>query len=171
MPLPLTRSQSDIDGDRAKQQSENAAQDQGACCQFRACFGGRDKGLKMLGASLARGSSVYVKTTVYCRAGIRFNRTMTIRKLLAYAAIYFFWGASFLAIRQVVAVTPPFFAASFRFLCAGAILYAYSRWKGMPQPSKRQWIGARLCLAWSCLPATMAAFSGRRRRFLPAWQR
>lgn len=64
---------------------------------------------------------------------------MGIRKLLAYAAIYFFWGASFLAIRQVVAVTPPFFAACVRFLCAGAILYGYSRWKGMPQPNGRQW--------------------------------
>jgi drug/metabolite transporter (DMT)-like permease len=63
---------------------------------------------------------------------------MAIRKLLAYAAIYFFWGASFLAIRQVVAVTPPFFAACFRFLCAGAILYGYSRWRGMPQPNRRQ---------------------------------
>ncbi len=37
---------------------------------------------------------------------------MAIRKLLAYAAIYFLWGGSFLAIRQVVAVSPPFFAAS-----------------------------------------------------------
>jgi drug/metabolite transporter (DMT)-like permease len=61
-----------------------------------------------------------------------------MRKLLAYSAIYFLWGASFLAIRQVVAVTPPFFAASFRFLCAGGILYAYSRWQGAPQPDRRQ---------------------------------
>lgn len=63
-----------------------------------------------------------------------------MRKLLAYAAIYFLWGASFLAIRQVVAVTPPFFAAAFRFLCAGSILYGYSWAKGMPQPTRRQWI-------------------------------
>jgi drug/metabolite transporter (DMT)-like permease len=61
-----------------------------------------------------------------------------MRKLLAYAAIYLFWGASFLGIREVVAVAPPFFAAGFRFLCAGAILYAYSCWKGIPQPGKRQ---------------------------------
>jgi drug/metabolite transporter (DMT)-like permease len=65
---------------------------------------------------------------------------MSLRKLLAYAAIYFLWGASFLAIRQVVAVTPPFFAAAFRFLCAGLILYSYSVWRGMPQPNQRQWI-------------------------------
>jgi drug/metabolite transporter (DMT)-like permease len=65
---------------------------------------------------------------------------MATRKLLAYAAIYFLWGGSFLAIRQVVAVSPPFFAASIRFLIAGGILYAYSRWQGMPHPDKRQWI-------------------------------
>jgi drug/metabolite transporter (DMT)-like permease len=83
-----------------------------------------------------------------------------MRKLLAYAAIYVLWGASFLAIRQVVAVTPPFFAASFRFLCAGGILYAYSCWKGMPQPNRRQWISTAVlglimfggdygCLFWA----------------------
>lgn len=83
-----------------------------------------------------------------------------MRKLLAYAAIYLLWGASFLAIRQVVAVCPPFFAAAFRFLCAGAILYAYSRAKGMPQPNRRQWISTAVlglvmfagdygCLFWA----------------------
>jgi drug/metabolite transporter (DMT)-like permease len=85
---------------------------------------------------------------------------MSIRKLLAYAAIYLLWGASFLAIRQVVAVTPPFFAASVRFLCAGAILFGYSRLQGMPMPDKRQWKSTALlglvmfagdygCLFWA----------------------
>jgi drug/metabolite transporter (DMT)-like permease len=63
---------------------------------------------------------------------------MAVRKLLAYAAIYFLWGASFLAIRQVVAVTPPFLAAAFRFLCAGIILYVYSSCRRIPQPTRRQ---------------------------------
>lgn len=64
---------------------------------------------------------------------------MAFRKLLAYAAIYLFWGASFLAIREVVAVAPPFFAAAFRFLCAGALLYGFSLSQGAPRPSRRQW--------------------------------
>ena len=83
-----------------------------------------------------------------------------MRKLLAYAAIYLFWGASFLGIREVVAVTPPFFAAAFRFLCAGAILYGYSCWKGVPQPGKRQLVSTAVlglvmfggdygCLFWA----------------------
>jgi drug/metabolite transporter (DMT)-like permease len=85
---------------------------------------------------------------------------MALRKLLAYAAIYLFWGASFLAIRQLVAVVPPFFAASFRFLCAGVILFACSLWGGMPQPNLRQWRSAAIlglvmfaggygCLFWA----------------------
>lgn len=61
-----------------------------------------------------------------------------MRKPLAYAAIYLLWGASFLAIREVVAVVPPFFAAAFRFLCAGGILYGYSLWRGIPRPDGRQ---------------------------------
>ncbi len=42
----------------------------------------------------------------------------TIR-LLAYGAIYVFWGGSFLAIRDMVSTTPPFFSAAIRFLLAG----------------------------------------------------
>src|ERR1700722_16694889 len=85
---------------------------------------------------------------------------MAIRKLLAYAAIYVLWGASFLAIRQVVAVTPSFFAASFRFLCAGGVLYVYSLAQGVPQPNRQQWISTAVlglimfaggygCLFWA----------------------
>jgi drug/metabolite transporter (DMT)-like permease len=55
---------------------------------------------------------------------------MPIRKLLAYAAIYILWGGSFLAIREIVAVVPPFFAAGFRFLLAGLLLVGYSYLRG-----------------------------------------
>ena len=60
-------------------------------------------------------------------------------RLLAYAAIYLFWGGSFLAIRDIVAVTPPFFAAGFRFVCAGAALYLLARARGASRPGRRQW--------------------------------
>jgi len=58
-------------------------------------------------------------------------------RLLAYAAIYVFWGGSFLAIRDVVAVTPPFFVAAIRFFLAGAALYAYTHMRGVPPPRGR----------------------------------
>ena len=95
---------------------------------------------------------------------------MGLRKVFAYAAIYILWGASFLAIRQVVAVAPPFFAAAFRFFIAGLILYSYSRWRGIPQPARRQWISTAIlglvmfagdygCLFWAekVVPSGLAA--------------
>ena len=51
---------------------------------------------------------------------------MPARKLLAYAAIYILWSGSFLAIREIVAVVPPLFAAGFRFTLAGAVLLLVS---------------------------------------------
>ena len=56
-----------------------------------------------------------------------------MRKLLAYAAIYFLWSGSYLAIRILVAGSdpvPPFFAAAVRFTLAGAILLLWSRLSG-----------------------------------------
>jgi drug/metabolite transporter (DMT)-like permease len=74
---------------------------------------------------------------------------MRTRKLLAYFAIYIVWGGSFLGIREVVAVAPPFFAAAFRFLCAGSLLLLFARFFG-PGPkeshrmTQRQWLNAAL---------------------------
>lgn len=95
---------------------------------------------------------------------------MAIRRLLAYAAIYILWGGSFLSIRQLVAVAPPFFSAGVRFLLAGLFLYAWARARGAPLPSTRQWANTALlglvmflgnysCLFWSSkyLPSGLAA--------------
>jgi drug/metabolite transporter (DMT)-like permease len=65
-----------------------------------------------------------------------------VRKLLAYAAIYILWGGSFLAIREVVSVVPPFFAAGFRFTVAGLILILWSRFTGPIELNARQMLGA-----------------------------
>jgi drug/metabolite transporter (DMT)-like permease len=62
----------------------------------------------------------------------------TTRRVLAYAAIYLLWGGSFLGIRDVVAVTPPFFAAGFRFVLAGGALYLMARMSGARPPNRRQ---------------------------------
>ena len=48
------------------------------------------------------------------------------RELLAFAAIYLLWGATFLAIRVAVVELPPFLTAGVRFLVAGALLYLAS---------------------------------------------
>lgn len=81
-------------------------------------------------------------------------------RVLAYGAIYVFWGGSFLAIRDMVAVTPPFFSAAIRFLLAGVALYAFSRWRGSPRVRGRAFVhslmlglllfaGGYGCLFWA----------------------
>lgn len=61
------------------------------------------------------------------------------RELLAFAAIYLLWGATFLAIRVAVLEIPPFFTAGVRFLTAGALLYAFMRVRGQPAPRGVEW--------------------------------
>lgn len=65
-------------------------------------------------------------------------------RLLSFAAIYFLWGASFLAIREIVATVPPILAAGFRFLSAGLILFAWSQMRGDSFPRLREWRSALL---------------------------
>lgn len=63
---------------------------------------------------------------------------MNLRRLLAYAAIYFLWGGTYLAVRTVVLVTPPFAAAGFRFLLSGLILLVISRLT-VPGEGRQSW--------------------------------
>jgi drug/metabolite transporter (DMT)-like permease len=67
------------------------------------------------------------------------HRHADVRVLLAFAAIYFLWGGTFLAIRIAVLQLPPFFTAGLRFFTAGALLYAFMRLRGQPSPSAAQW--------------------------------
>src|SRR5262250_1649735 len=71
---------------------------------------------------------------------------MTVRQskldasvLLAFFAIYVLWGSTYLAIRVAVETVPPLFAAGVRFTIAGAALYAWSRMRGTPSPSRLEW--------------------------------
>ena len=66
---------------------------------------------------------------------------MSIRRLLAYGAIYFLWGGSFLGIRELVAVIPPFFAAGFRFTLAGLVLIGFSHLRGQTEMPRGSRIG------------------------------
>jgi drug/metabolite transporter (DMT)-like permease len=62
-----------------------------------------------------------------------------MKRLLAYGAIYFLWGASFLAIRFVVEAVPPFLAAGIRFTTAGVALILFSLLRGYRQPCGAEW--------------------------------
>jgi len=63
-------------------------------------------------------------------------------RLLCFGAIYFLCGASFLAIRVIVATVPPILAAGFRFLSAGVILFVWSQLRGGTFPKLREWRSA-----------------------------
>ena len=58
---------------------------------------------------------------------------------MAFFAIYFLWGTTFLAIRIVVEELPPLFAAGARFLAAGILLFGFMLAKGETRPTPRQW--------------------------------
>jgi drug/metabolite transporter (DMT)-like permease len=62
-----------------------------------------------------------------------------LRVLLAFLAIYFLWGATFLAIRIAVLAIPPFFTAGLRFFTAGTLLYLVMLSRGEAAPSAAQW--------------------------------
>jgi drug/metabolite transporter (DMT)-like permease len=80
---------------------------------------------------------------------------MRARKLLAYAAIYILWSGSFLAIREVVAVVPPFFAAGFRFTLSGALLLLWVHLRNRAPLTLRQFVSAAVLgfVMFTCLYA------------------
>lgn len=64
------------------------------------------------------------------------------RVITAFAAVYLIWGSTYLAIRLAVETMPPFLMAGVRFLIAGAILYVWTRWRGVPKPTRAHWFAA-----------------------------
>jgi drug/metabolite transporter (DMT)-like permease len=79
-----------------------------------------------------------------------------LRLALAFFAIYVLWGSTYLAIRVLVATVPPLFAAGVRFSIAGIVLYAWSRARGVPEPSRLEWRNLSILAALLFL----AAYSG-----------
>ena len=67
------------------------------------------------------------------------GRSVELRVVLAFLAIYLLWGATFLAIRIAVLEVPPFLMAGLRFFIAGAALYGFTRLRGEASPSPAQW--------------------------------
>jgi|SRR5581483_1071189 len=72
------------------------------------------------------------------------SRPATWKFLLAFGAIYFLWGSTYLAIRIGVSEVPPFLLAGMRFTSAGLILYGWMRLQGVESPSLREWRYATL---------------------------
>lgn len=64
--------------------------------------------------------------------------------LAAFAAVYFVWGSTYLAIRFAIETIPPLLMASVRFLIAGTLLYVWMRLRGAPKPTHAQWRSASI---------------------------
>src|ERR1700734_1945087 len=67
------------------------------------------------------------------------SKAFDVRVVLAFFAIYFLWGTSFLAIRIAVLEVPPLFAAGTRFFVAGILLYGFMLLRGRTKPTASQW--------------------------------
>ena len=55
------------------------------------------------------------------------------------AIVYVVWGSTYLAIHYVVDGIPPLASSAIRNLCAGPILLAFLKWRGLAWPTWRQW--------------------------------
>lgn len=59
----------------------------------------------------------------------------------AFAAIYLFWGGTFLAIRYAVAEVPPLLTIATRCVGGALLLYAWLRWRGgLERATGKQWL-------------------------------
>ncbi|MFL7891690.1 MAG: EamA family transporter [Anaerolineales bacterium] len=59
-------------------------------------------------------------------------------------AVYISWGGTYLAIRFVIETLPPFLSGGFRFVIAGAVLYAFQRLRGAQPPQRTEWRSAAI---------------------------
>jgi drug/metabolite transporter (DMT)-like permease len=71
-------------------------------------------------------------------------RSLRMRLIAAFAAVYVIWGSTYLAILFAIETLPPFLMAGVRFLIAGALLYGWMRLRGAPRPSGVHWRSATI---------------------------
>jgi drug/metabolite transporter (DMT)-like permease len=75
-------------------------------------------------------------------AGLRNLSSFAWKVVTAFAAVYLIWGSTYLGIRFAIETIPPFLMAGMRFVLAGGLLYAWTRARGAPRPTRRQWASA-----------------------------
>jgi len=98
------------------------------------------------------------------------ERNVSLRVALAYLSVFLIWGSTYLAIRIGVQDLPPALFAGVRFVCAGALMLAYSRLRGLPLPNRTGMlhlsitglfllVGGNLLVVWSekTIPSGLAA--------------
>ena len=59
------------------------------------------------------------------------GKKLPVAVLVAFAAVYIFWGSTYLAIRIGVHDLPAFFMAGTRFMVAGPVMLVYCKFRGL----------------------------------------
>ncbi|MGH7495935.1 MAG: EamA family transporter [bacterium] len=67
------------------------------------------------------------------------GRALNAKTLLAFFAIYFIWGSTYLAIKYAVETIPPFLMMGTRSVVAGTILFFWSRLRGEERVRQEHW--------------------------------
>ena len=67
------------------------------------------------------------------------NNKNLIVLIAAFAAVYVFWGSTYLAIKYSIETLPPFLMAGSRFAFAGGLLYLWGRLKEGERPQLVHW--------------------------------
>ncbi|MEM7312095.1 MAG: EamA family transporter, partial [Planctomycetota bacterium] len=70
------------------------------------------------------------------------NQPQTSKLIASFAAIYFVWGTTYLALRVAVESIPPFLLGAGRFLVAGTVLITILTVSRVTWPTLRQWRSA-----------------------------
>jgi drug/metabolite transporter (DMT)-like permease len=86
--------------------------------------------------TLAAQAAIPPDTRLQRRGNSRFE---AVKLVLAFVAIYFIWGSTYLAIRYAVETFPPFVAACLRQAVAGTILLAWALGRGF-RPTMGNWL-------------------------------
>ncbi len=74
-------------------------------------------------------------------SSIRTERGSPLAVAAAFAAIYLFWGGTFLAIRYAVAEVPPLLTIGVRCIGGAVLLYAWLVWRGgLDRATRQQWL-------------------------------
>ncbi|WP_394778498.1 drug/metabolite exporter YedA [Undibacterium sp.] len=59
--------------------------------------------------------------------------------LFALLTVYIVWGSTYFAIHVALASFPPFLLMGTRFLVAGTLLFGWLKWRGVKNPTLKQW--------------------------------
>lgn len=64
--------------------------------------------------------------------------------VLSLLSLYLIWGTTYLAVRFALESFPPYLLMGIRFVIAGGGMYVFSRLRGIPAPTRKQWVSAAI---------------------------